>query len=203
MPKTQTDAKDRILTVADELFYQQGVRAIGVDTIIAKSQVAKTTFYRYFPSKDDLVIAYLEGRNQQFWQLFDEAVNQYPGKPKQQLLAIFTWLDELLASPHSHGCPFLMVASEFPEIDYPGHQVAIAHKQKMRLRMAQLAELAGIKSAEQLSAALLLLVDGAFAQRRLFHQHGNGVMLEKAAVMMIKAYVADSESYSVTLFTNH
>lgn len=172
------------------LFYREGIRAIGVDTIIAKSEVAKTTLYRYFPSKDDLVVAYLEGRNQRFWELFETVVNQHPGQPNQQLLAIFVWIDELLNSTDSHGCPFLMVASEFPEPDYPGHQVAINHKQKMRDRMAELAELAGIKQAKELSAGLLMLVDGAFAERRLFKKHDNGIRLAKAAAMMIEAYVS-------------
>jgi hypothetical protein len=136
-----------------------------------------------------LVVAYLEGRNQQFWELFEAIVSQHLGQPKQQLLALFAWLDELLRSTDSHGCPFLMIASEFPEINYPGHQVAIAHKQKMRDRMAALAEWAGIKPAQELSAVLLMLVDGAFAERRLFKQHDNGVSLEKAAAVMIEAYV--------------
>jgi AcrR family transcriptional regulator len=193
MPRTQTDAQQRILAIADDLFYRQGVRAIGVDTIIAKSEVAKTTLYRYFPSKDDLVVAYLEGRNQRFWQLFEEVVNQHSGQPKQQLLAIFDWIDELLSSEDSHGCPFLMVASEFPEPDYPGHQVAINHKEKMRDHMAELAFLAGIKQGKELSAALLMLVDGAFAERRLFNKHENGVRLAKAAAVMIEAYLRLSQ----------
>ena len=188
MPRTQTNAQQRILAIADDLFYQEGIRAIGVDTIIARSEVAKTTLYRYFPSKDDLVVAYLEGRNQRFWELFEATVNHHAGQPKQQLLAIFAWIDELLSNADSCGCPFLMVASEFPELNYPGHQVAIAHKQKMRDRMTELAELAGIKPAEELSAALLMLVDGAFAERRLFKQHDNGVSLATAATTMIAAY---------------
>ncbi|WNZ25813.1 TetR/AcrR family transcriptional regulator [Leptolyngbya sp. NK1-12] len=188
MPKPRTDARERILRVADELFCREGVRAIGVDTIIAKSEVAKTTFYRYFPSKDDLVAAYLEGRNQQFWQLFDEVVNQYPDNPKQQLLALFRWFDELLAASESYGCPFLMVASEFPEIDHPGHQVAIAHKQQLRDRITELVTLAGIQPAEELSAALLLLGDGAFGELRLFRKPNNGISLEKAATQMIAVY---------------
>ncbi|KST68724.1 TetR/AcrR family transcriptional regulator [Mastigocoleus testarum] len=188
MPRTQSNAKERILAIADRLFYQEGIRAIGVDTIIAKSEVAKTTLYRYFPSKDDLVAAYLEERNQRFWESFDEVVNQHSGKPKEQLLGIFAWIDGLLSSDDSYGCPFLIVASEFPEPDYPGHQVAIAHKQKMRDRMEELARLIGIKKAKELSAALLMLVDGAFTERRLFNQHSNGVKLYKAAVMMIEAY---------------
>jgi AcrR family transcriptional regulator len=186
MPRTVTDARDRILNTASTLFYQQGIRAIGVDTIIAKSEVAKTTFYRYFPAKDDLVVAYLEERNQRFWELFEATVRQFPGKPKQQLLAIFGWLDELLASPDSQGCPFLMVASEFPETDYPGHQVAIAHKTKMRDRLTALATASGIKRADELSAGLMLLIDGAFVQRRLYQAHQ--IDLCKAATMLILAY---------------
>jgi AcrR family transcriptional regulator len=188
MPRPQTDARQRVVSIADKLFYQEGVRAIGVDTIIARSEVAKTTLYRYFPSKDDLVVAYLEGRNQRFWELFEEAIHQHSGQPKQQLLAIFVWIDELLNSEDSCGCPFLMVASEFPEPDYPGHQVAIAHKEKMRECMTKLAELAGIEQAKELSAALLMLVDGAFAQRRLFNKHNNGVRVAKAAAMLVEAY---------------
>ena len=191
MPRTQTDARERILAVADELFYREGIRAIGVDTIIAQAEVAKTTLYRYFPSKDDLVVAYLEARNQKFWPLFDAVIAQYLGEPKQQLLAIFSWLDDLLSSPESQGCPFLMVASEFPEVDYPGHQVAIAHKQQVCDRLAELARAAGIQKAEELSAALLMLVDGAVAERRLFQKHGNGVMLRQAARIMIEAYAGD------------
>ena len=181
-------ARDRILAIADELFYSDGIRASGVDTIIAKSEVAKTTLYRHFPSKDDLVVAYLEARNQRFWELLEAEIGHDDGQPRQQLVAIFAWLDKLLSSDESHGCPFLMVASEFPELEYPGHQVAIAHKEKLRDRLIELAELAGISSAEELSAALMMLVDGAFAERRLFQQHGNGISLEKLASIMIKAY---------------
>jgi AcrR family transcriptional regulator len=188
MPKPRTDARERILLVADELFCREGVRAIGVDTIIAQSDVAKTTFYRHFPSKDNLVAAYLEGRNQEFWQLFDEVANQYPDNPKQQLLAIFRWFDKLLAASESYGCPFLMVASEFPEVEHPGHQVAIAHKQQLRDRITKMAELAGIQPAEELSAALLLLGDGAFSELRLFQKPNNGISLEKAATMIIAVY---------------
>jgi AcrR family transcriptional regulator len=186
MPRTVTDARERILNNASTLFYQQGVRAIGVDTIIAKSDVAKTTFYRYFPAKDDLVVAYLTERNQKFWELLEVAVNQFPDQPKQQLLAIFNWLDELLADESSHGCPFLIVASEFPEIDYPGHEVAIAHKTKMCDRLMGLAKACSIRQPNELSLSLMLLVDGAFIQRRLYQAHL--VSLCQAATMLIRGY---------------
>ena len=189
MPRTQTDTREKILMVANDLFYRHGVRAIGVDTIIAQSEVAKTTLYRYFPSKDDLVVAYLEINDRHYWRSFDEVVARSPNDPNQQLLAIFSWLDELIASPECYGCPFLMVASEFPEIDYPGHQVAIAHKQKLRDRIRELAELSAIELAAELSAILSLLIDGAYSQRRLLGTHENGVTLKKAAKIAIDAYL--------------
>jgi AcrR family transcriptional regulator len=186
MPRTATDARDRILNTADTLFYQQGIRAIGVDMIIARSEVAKTTFYRYFPAKDDLVIAYLEDRDRRFWELFEEAISPSAGHPQQQLLAIFEWLDKLLANEENQGCPFSIVASEFPDLDYPGHRVAIAHKTKMCDRLTELATASGLKRAEELSAGLMLLVDGAFVQRRLNRSHQ--VDLHQVATILIQAY---------------
>ena len=188
MARTKTDARERILSVANELFYQQGIRAVGVDTIIAKSKVAKTTLYKYFPSKDDLVVAYLESRNQLFWELLEERLKQYSDSPKRQLLEIFIWIDSLLDCDDNYGCPFLIVASEFPELDYPGHQVAITHKLKMQSRIKELVELTKIKEAEELSTALLMLIDGAFVERRLFGRDPHRMSLEKASTMMIDIF---------------
>jgi AcrR family transcriptional regulator len=185
MPRTATDARDRILKTATKLFYQQGIRAIGVDLIIAQSEVAKTTFYRYFPAKDDLVVAYLAERDRLFWELL-EAVVRPVAEPMPQLLAIVGWLDELLASPDSQGCPFLIVASEFAEVDYRGHQVAIAHKTKLHDRLLAIAQASGIQQAAELTAGLMLLIDGAFVQRRLYQAHL--VNLQTVAVMYISAY---------------
>ncbi len=186
MSRTATDARDRILNTADKLFYQQGIRSIGVDTIIARSEVAKTTFYRYFPAKDDLVVAYLEDRDRQFWELFEGVVSQSAGNPQQQLLAIFNWLTKLLAHEDNQGCPFAIVASEFPDPEYPGHRVAIAHKTKMRDRLTELATASGVKQANELSAGLMLLVDGAFVQRRL--DRSRQIDLHKVATILIRAY---------------
>lgn len=187
--KANSSARERILQVASELFYQYGVRAVGVDTIIAESGVAKTTLYRYFQSKDDLVVAFLEERDRLFWEYFDAAVDKYPDNAKAQLLAVFEWIDELLVKPECYGCPFLITTSEFPQLDYPAHQVAIAHKKEMLNRLIVLAENAGIPNTEQLGKYLLLLVDGAFSQRRLFGLSGFESNLKDAAEMLINAQV--------------
>ncbi|WP_414622032.1 TetR/AcrR family transcriptional regulator [Calothrix sp. CCY 0018] len=187
--KADGSARERILKVASDLFYQYGIQAVGVDRIIAESGVAKTTLYRYFPSKDDLVVAFLEERNRLFWECFDIAVGKHPDNPKAQLLAVFEWIDELLMKPECYGCPFLITTSEFPQLDYPGHRVAIAHKKEMLHRLIIVAENAGIPNTEQLGKYLLLLIDGAFSQRRLFGFSGFESNLKDAAEMLIDAQV--------------
>jgi AcrR family transcriptional regulator len=188
---TQDDAKpllkEHILNIADELFYREGIRATGVDTIIAKSGVAKTTLYRYYPSKDDLVVAYLQRRNQRFWELIEAEIARY-SQPREKLLAIFKWLDELLAKPDCLGCPFIVTSSEFGELDYPGHRVAIEHKQAVLKRLVELATNSGVIESEELGINLTLLIDGAFAQRRLFATVA-GVSLTKVAGILVDEYL--------------
>ena len=146
------------------------------------------------------VSAFSESRNQLFWKLLEERLKQYSNNSKQQLLEVFVWLDTLLDCDNSYGCPFLIVASEFPELDYPGHQVAITHKLRMRSRIKELIELTKIKEAEELSTALLMLIDGAFAERRLFGRDRHRMSLEKASTIMIDSYLnADYYLYTVTV----
>lgn len=179
--------RNQILKVADELFYRDGIHVTGVDTIIAKSGVAKTTLYRYFRSKDDLVVAYLEDRNRRFWECIEAAINQAPDDPKAQLLAIFEWLEELLAKPDCYGCPFLITITEFPALDYPGHQVAVAHKNQMRDQLTELAKQAGAAKPKELGAHLLMLLDGAFVERRLYGQSEFETGLKAAATVLINS----------------
>jgi hypothetical protein len=102
------------------------------------------------------------------------------------------WLDELLASPDSQGCPFLIVASEFAEIDYRGHQVAIAHKTKLHDRLLAIVQASGIQPVAELTAGLMLLIDGAFVQRRLYQAHR--VNLQQVATRYIGAYSRPSKA---------
>jgi AcrR family transcriptional regulator len=161
-------AKDHILNVASDLFYNNGIRAVGVDTIVAEAGVAKTTIYDHFASKDDLITAYLERNDAIFLGMLDEAEQQHPDNPRQQLMDVFQTMEGLILAPQFIGCPFISAASEFPELDQPGHQVALAHKQKVRARLQSLAQAAGAKDYEQLGDQLLLLLDGAFASKRVF-----------------------------------
>ena len=179
--------RNQILKVADELFYRDGIHTTGVDTIIAQSGVAKTTLYRYFPSKDDLVVEYLKDRDRRFWECIEVTLNQAPDNPKAKLVAIFEWVENLIAQPDCYGCPFLITITEFPALDYPGHQVALAHKNKLRERLVELAKLAGVAKPKELGAHLLMLLDGAFVERRLYYHSGDRIGLKAAATILIDA----------------
>lgn len=160
-------ARQQILDTAVDLFSREGYRAVGIDTIIERSGVAKMTLYRHFPSKNALITAYLEYSNTTFWAWFEQAVSEHPGSPRTQLIAIFDTLVSLLSDPTCTGCPFLHAAVEFPQPEHPAHQVAIQHKQAVKARFCDLSEQAGARQPELLANQLLLLMDGTLMQARM------------------------------------
>ena len=118
-----------------------------MDTIAAESGIGKMTLYRHFPSKDDLIVAYLKDSDEFFWASFEQ-ITKNAATPREKLLAFFESLQDYVTTPACYGCPFLNVATEYPETDYPGHQVALEHKQSVRERFRQLAKEAGAKNPE-------------------------------------------------------
>jgi AcrR family transcriptional regulator len=164
-------ARRRILDTAAQLFYRDGFRAVGIDTIIAESGVAKMTLYRHFPSKDHLVAAYLEEANGLFWAWLDAAVAAHAGSPRRQLIAVFEAVGALALSPTCLGCTFQGAAAEFPGAEHPAHRIALAHKRAVIDRLATLAVAGGLREPTVLAEALLLLMDGAWAAARMFGPH--------------------------------
>jgi AcrR family transcriptional regulator len=165
--KIATTPKEQLFQTAARLFYQHGYRAVGVDTIAAESGIGKMTLYRHFPSKDDLIVAFLRQSNADFWEYFEQSTKDAP-TARAKLLAFFEALQHYVTSPACYGCPFINVASEYPEVGYAGHQVALEHKQAVRERFTQLAREAGARAPEALANALLLLMDGAYMAARMY-----------------------------------
>jgi AcrR family transcriptional regulator len=165
--KIATTPKEKLYQTAAQLFYQHGYRAVGVDAIAAASGVGKMTLYRHYPSKDDLIVAFLHQSDADFWEYFEQSIAGASGA-REQLLAFFQGLQDYVLSPDCCGCPFINVASEYPEASYAGHQVALEHKQAVRARFNALALEAGACRPEELSNALLLLMDGAYIAARLY-----------------------------------
>lgn len=187
--------RDRILETAQRLFYRDGFRAVGIDTIIAEAGVAKMSLYRHFPSKDDLIVAYLEESNRQFWDWIEGAIAEFDD-PVDRLLAMFAAIEKLATSPQCLGCTFQGTAAEFPERDHPGHRVALDHKQQVRNRFAELARQGGVTDPDGLGDQLLLLMDGAWVSARMYGPDNPASGLTEAAGSLIAAHRRPANSVS-------
>lgn len=182
--KTEVTPKDKVFQTAARLFYQHGYRAVGVDTIAAEAGIGKMTLYRHYPSKDDLIVAYLKDSNDEFWNHFEQATKDVPTS-REKLLAFFQGLQDYVTTSACYGCPFLNVATEYPETDYPGHQAALEHKESVRARFRQLAEEAGAGKPEALADQLFLLMDGAYMASRMFGAKNPAAYVAEAARVLV------------------
>jgi AcrR family transcriptional regulator len=189
----ERSARDRILDTASELFYRHGYHAVGIDAIIARSGVAKMTLYRHFASKDDLIAAYLERSNAEFMAWIEEAIARVDN-PGAKLVATFDAVGKLATSAQCLGCTFQGAASEFPEMDHPGHRVALDHKRAVLARFAGLAREAGLRDPDGLAAELLLLMDGAWVAARMFGPRNHAASAAAAARALIGAHANDARS---------
>jgi AcrR family transcriptional regulator len=148
--------KDRILETADRLFYLQGIRAVGVDTIAAEIGISKRTLYNHFPSKDALISAYLARR------FVAPRPSEKP--PIEQILGTFDSLERRFSAKDFRGCPFVNAVAELGSEDQSVRKIAIAFKESRRLWFRDLLLQLGVPDAEGLATQLAVLVDGSIAQ---------------------------------------
>lgn len=166
--KQTAGARQRIMETALRLFYAEGVRATGIDRIIAESGVAKMSFYRHFPSKADLVQAFLEERHRRWMAWFDAAVARKAGKRKPKLIAVADALAEWFAEPSFRGCAFINITSEFADAGPRAQEIVAAHKLELQQRLVTFARDDGIANPETTGRLALLIVDGAIVQARIW-----------------------------------
>lgn len=163
----QAEVRDRILQTASDLFYRQGVRAVGVDVVVAAAGVAKTSLYRHFRTKDDLIAAFLQREDEDFWACWDRAAAAHRDDAAAELDAHLAWIGERLGRPRYRGCPQINVAAEFPDEDHPARLVARAHKQELRRRLRGLAERLGARRPDDLATQLTVVLNGAFVSAEI------------------------------------
>lgn len=186
---SEKTAGDKVFEVASELFYSQSIRGVGVEAIVREAGVAKISLYRNFASKDDLIVAYLENRNADYWHIVDEILAKHEGDPRRQLRALIAYVADRATSRGYRGCPFINYAAEFPERAHPGHRAAEGNKAEMRRRLANLASAINARRPEQLADALFLLIEGAYASSQtLGGRDGPARILPQAAEGLIENY---------------
>jgi AcrR family transcriptional regulator len=165
--RSAVQTRDHILDVAENLFYWRGIHATGIDAIVAAAEIAPTTLYRQFRSKDDLVAAYVD-RYAAGYRAWIETITTAPGRPaRDRILALFEALASSTGPGEFRGCPFLMTLAEYPDADSAAHASAQAVKAWVRARIGELTlELAGPARGVDprvLADQLALIVEGVYA----------------------------------------
>ena len=185
--------RQRILDTASEMFYREGIRAVGVDAIIARAGVAKMSLYRNFPSKDALVTAWLEDRNALFWRRWERAEAMCSGDPRAQLEAILDMVAATASHPKWRGCPFLNTGTEFPEPEHPARAVILANKRAVYERLQALAAAAGACDSTLLAQQLQLLIDGAYSIGQSLGPQGPAKTVASAGRALIAAQLSEDD----------
>lgn len=185
--------RERILQTARDLFYREGARAIGVDRIVAESGVAKTSLYRWFPSKDDLITAFLAEEERERWRCWDSNATRFANAtPLEELRGIFIGLEHQIASARFRGCPFLNAVAELPDSAHPARAVCHRVTLELRKRLLELVTRIGVRNPRQLSDQLTLLVEGALASGQLMGKDGPVTQLRVMAELLVRSQMAAS-----------
>lgn len=162
----ESPRKDHLLKTALRLFNQYGFHATGIDRVQAESGVSKTTMYKYFKTKDDLIKAVLEVRHEQFGQWFTERVNSisdvsYSDHPYGKIMAMFDAIDEWIHSDNFFGCNFINASAEFSDLDHPIHHYASKHKLELSGYIRSCIPDMTSSISDDIAKDILLLIDGA------------------------------------------
>jgi AcrR family transcriptional regulator len=183
----------RIVAAASKLFYGEGIRSVSMDAVAEKAGVTKRTLYYHFKSKDDLVAAYLHGRDQPNLALLEQWFTGTAGGPAEKVRGMFVKLAQSARHPKWKGCGFLRTTAELANM--PGHpamKVGAAHKKKFENWMRLLFEREGIKDATPLARQTMLLLDGSFTVTLLHRDPSYMETAGDAAYALIKAALPSS-----------
>ncbi len=183
-------ARDRILDTACELFYAHGIHAVGVDRLIAESGVAKATLYKQFPSKDDVIAAYLRRMDDNWRRYLRSAALAAGDDPREQLFGLFVAL-EYAAREGTLGCAFINAVAEY-EPGSTAHAITAEHKRTVREWVRDLAATAGAADPDTLAFQLTLLIDGTLAATRVERADAAAEAAKRAARDLLDAACPNS-----------
>src|SRR6202140_5951931 len=179
--------QERILETTDRLFYGQGIRAVGVDTIAAEIGISKRTLYNYFPSKDELIVAYLSRH------CIPQRTSDRP--LPEQILRVFDLLERWFASDTFRGCPFVNAIAELGDASHPGAKMAVAFKEQRRLWLRDALTQLNVADADGLATQVAILVEGAIIAALIRGDPGMAAAAKAAArVLLAAAGVPDPDA---------
>jgi AcrR family transcriptional regulator len=189
--------RDRILRVADELFYGRGLRAVGVDEIVSRSATAKASLYAHFPTKDTLIAGYLQQRSDDWRAHLESQLERRGGSPVDAFDHVFAILAEGCATSGFRGCPFINAAVEFPDPAHPARVIGSRHRAWVRTLLLNLAQRAEVEEPERLADQLSLLYDSAMVGTQLNGTPASAVTAREAARLLVEAAVRGRRARSL------
>ncbi len=182
----KSEARQRIVETAERLFYAEGVRAVGIDRIIADAEVAKMSLYNHFPSKDDLILAVLQYREEKFDSMFENWISHHVSEGMDQLEAFFAALKDWFESPGFRGCMFINARVELADANHPASKFSALHKERFhQMLQTIIEESAGMKSAEAVAPAISLLVEGAIVTAVMAQSSQSADVAREAALALV------------------
>lgn len=178
--------RDELVRKALKIFYREGFHATGMDLLAAETGISKTTMFKHFASKEELILAVLRLRDQDFrtwlFRRMEEA-----GGPRAQLLAMFDALGEWFREQEFNSCMFIKASSEYPDVHHPIHAQSAEHKRLLFRQLEKIAEAAGAPDPADLSRKLLLLKEGAIVTAHLRHEADPAADAKSAAETILAA----------------
>jgi AcrR family transcriptional regulator len=183
--KPKSKARQRIVETAERLFYAEGIRAVGIDRIIADAEVAKMTLYNHFASKDDLILAVLQYREEEFAEMLEKWMNRHIKKGLDRLEAFFAAIRDWFKSPGFRGCSFINASVELADAHHAASQFSTQHKKRFHDMLAEIiTESRGAKAAA-LAPAIALLVEGAIVSAVMDGKPDSAGIARDAAMVLV------------------
>lgn len=179
--------RDELVQKALQVFYRNGFNATGMDMLVAETGISKTSMYKHFRTKEDLILAVLRLRDEQFRNWLYRRMEELGDTPRRQLVAMFDALGEWFGEPGFRGCMFIKASSEYQDSTHLIHRQSADHKRMLEIHVVNLARKAGLSDPDMVARQLLLLKEGAIVTAHLAHTDSPARDAKEAAIRIIDA----------------
>lgn len=185
--KVRPTKRDELVQKALQTFYQNGFNATGMDMLVKETGISKTSMYKHFRTKEDLILAVLRLRDEHFRNWLYRRIEELADEPRAQLIAMFDALEEWFQEPGYRGCLFIKASSEYQDSTHPIHMQSADHKRMLERHVTELAQKAKMSDPAGLARQLLLLKEGAIVTAHLGHTENPAQDAKSAAIALIAA----------------
>lgn len=186
--------RNELVQKALAAFYQNGFNATGMDTLVKETGISKTSMYKHFRTKEDLILAVLRLRDENFRNWLYRRMEELAESPRDQLIAMFDALEEWFSEPGYKGCMFIKASSEFQDASHPIHKQSADHKRMLERHVTELATKAALPEPDKLARQLLLLKEGAIVTAHLGHTDNAAHDAKAAAIALLRLQADQTRS---------